>query len=92
MTERFQRAAAPYGKHATPQQISSTSRALDRFAETFEGFVVDGELAFLLQAVNERGAERIEGCVLLGLKQLLLDVVLLFGEILGLGLVVRGRL
>src|SRR5579862_4979239 len=53
------------------------------FADALQSFIVDGELAFLLQAVFESGAEGVESGALLGLKELLLDLVLLLGEIFG---------
>src|SRR6516225_9162684 len=52
-------------------------------AEALEDFVVDGELAFLLQAVFQGGAESVKGCALLGLEELLLDLVFLFSQIFG---------
>ena len=57
--------------------------SLAGFAEAFQGVVVDGELAFLLQAVFESGAEGVEGGALLRLEELLLDLILLLGEIFG---------
>src|SRR5579864_6476216 len=81
-----------YGDGFPDEGVSSTRTAccalswcgpLAGFAEAFQGFVVNGELAFLLQAVFESGAEGVEGGTLLGLKELLLDLVLLFGQIFG---------
>src|ERR1700739_3100598 len=59
------------------------NRLLASFADPLQGFVVDGELAFLLQAVFESCAEGVEGGALLGLKELLLDLFLLLRQIFG---------
>jgi hypothetical protein len=56
------------------------SGSLACLAEALEGVVVDGELAFFFEAVFEGGAEGVEGGALLGLEELLLDLVVLRGE------------
>ena len=53
------------------------------FAEALQSVVVDGELAFLLQAIFESGAEGVEGGALLGLEELLLDLILLLSQFFG---------
>src|ERR1700747_2506580 len=57
--------------------------SLTGLAEALQGVVVNGELAFLLQAIFESGAEGVESGALLRLEELLLDLVLLLGQIFG---------
>jgi hypothetical protein len=58
--------------------------SLTGLAEALQGVVVDGELAFLLQAIFESGAESVESGALLRLEELLFNLILLlclfFGE------------
>src|SRR5580692_9884690 len=71
------------GELHTPFMQATETRLLAGFADPFQGFVVDGELAFLLQAVFESCAEGVEGGALLGLEELLLDLFLLLRQIFG---------
>src|ERR1700747_380729 len=57
--------------------------SLTGLAEALQGVVVDGELAFLLQAIFESGAEGVESGALLGLEELLFDLILLLCQFFG---------